>query len=446
MAASSLGRVSVICAPPNGSNPGMTSVDLAFARVAEATGARDVTYWRLWDVGEWAEFRGDSPLAESAVYQDPGTGISYRSLRGHLDEALSANRVVYWGDFMHMAVYQRHMADVLARRIGFCSREEADRIVARTLLLSEADGRTLGRVFSYGSTLSMNTPYDYAGQYGSDLNRFLHGVRGVWMRDPYSAQVVRTARGSEKGSAQGLDAAFLLHDGTHRGGKGLGVFIGRSRVQPEVVATLGRRLSARLHMPSTWIPWGGPPAFWPVDTRRRFRAAWPALELAQEQPSTIDLLGTSIRSLRGVPKADDGRLDAQDLIYGLSDFDVVLTDTYHLAINAWAQGTPTICLVDQSGTEWSVNSGEADMGRDKRVDLYSQLDALGLIVNLTRLGRRVSREVGRVADLLDRSDLIEVASKRIAEQRRQSMDSLVAALVQPLPGRRPSEDALRLAG
>ncbi|MGN6205859.1 hypothetical protein [Humibacter sp.] len=446
MAASSLGKVSVICAPPNGRNPGMTSVDLAFGRVAQAARAKDVTYWRLWDVGEWIQFRGDAPLAESADYHDADTGITYRSLRGHLEEALSANRVVYWGDFMHMAVYQRHMADVLSRRIGLCSREEADRLVARTLLLSDADERTLGRVFSYGSTLSMNTAYDYAAQYGRDLDRFLRGIRGVWVRDPYSAQVVRTVRGPERGPAQGLDAAFLLHDGVHRGGNGLGVFIGRSRVQPEAVARFGRRLSQKLRMPAAWIPWGGPPAFWPVDTRRRFRAAWPALELQRAHPSRIDLVGTAIRSLRGVPKPDPGRVDAQELIHGLGDFDVVLTDTYHLAINAWAQGTPTICLVDQGGAEWSVNSGDPDMRRDKRVDLYSQLDALGLIVDLSRLGLRVPREVDRVAELLERTDVLAIAIARIAQQRRQSMESLLAGLTQSVPRRRPSEGALRLAG
>jgi hypothetical protein len=292
----------------------------------------------------------------------------------------------------------------------------------------------------------MNTALDYAGKYGRDLDRFLADARGVWMRDPYSAQVARTVRGDRRGSAQCLDAAFLLHDGTHRGGGGLGVFIGRSRVQPEAVATFGRRLSRRLSMPATWIPWGGAPAFWPVDTRRRFRAAWPALELEHDEPSRIDLLATAMRSLRGVPKPSPAVGDAKELIHTLGDLDVVLTDTYHLAINAWAQGTPAICLIDQAGPEWSVNSGDPNMGRDKRVDLYSQLDALGLIVDLTRLRRRIPREVDRVVELLERSDVLAVAGERIARQRRQSMNALVASLSQPTSRRRPSERSLRLAG
>ena len=115
MAPSSARQVSVICAPPNGRNPGMTSVDLAFDRIARAAGVSSVTYWRLWDISEWAEVRGDVDLPASPTYHDPDSLITYQSIRGRLDEALSADRVVFWGDFMHMAVYQHHMADVLAR-------------------------------------------------------------------------------------------------------------------------------------------------------------------------------------------------------------------------------------------------------------------------------------------------------------------------------------------
>lgn len=439
MAPSSARQVSVICAPPNGRNPGMTSVDLAFDRIARAAGVSSVTYWRLWDISEWAEVRGDVDLLASPTYHDPDSLITYQSIRGRLDEALSADRVVFWGDFMHMAVYQHHMADVLARRIGVCSRAEADDLVARTLLLRDADAHTLDRVFSYGSTLSMNTASDYASQYGRDLERFMDGARGVWMRDPYSSQIVRTMRGFERGAGQGLDAGFLLHDGVHRGGKGLGVFIGRSDVRPEVVALFGRRLARSLHARAQWIPWGDAPAFWPVDSRRRFRASWPALELDREAPSRIDLLGTSMRSLRGAPKEPSRRLDAGELIYGLGDLDFVLTDTYHLAINAWAQGTPAICLVDTGGAGWNVNSGEPNMRRDKRVDLYSQLDALGLIVDLAGLGRRIPREVDRVVELLARPELLAVTADRIALQRKQSVDSILAALRQPIPRQRESE-------
>jgi hypothetical protein len=79
------------------------------------------------------------------------------------------------------------------------------------------------------------------------------------------------------------------------------------------------------------------------------------------------------------------------------------------------------------------------MRRDKRVDLYSQLDALGLIVDLAGLGRRIPREVDRVVELLARPELLAVTADRIALQRKQSVDSILAALRQPIPRQRESE-------
>ncbi|GAB3392832.1 hypothetical protein GCM10027568_20870 [Humibacter soli] len=406
----------------------MTSVDLAFANVANAAGLTDVTYWRLWDVSEWREFRGDVPLPASTTYLDPDTGMTYQSLRGRLDEVLNADRVVFWGDFMHMAVYQHHMSDVLARRIGLCSEEEADELVANVQLLRGSDAPALGRVLSYGSTLSMNTWQDYASRYGRDLEHFIDGADRVWLRDPYSAQVARSIRGQERGTAQALDAAFLLHDGIQHGGNGLGVFIGRSAVQPEVVATFGRQLAKGLDLRATWIPWGTAPAFWPVDSRRRFRAAWPALEREEAAPSRTDLVRTSVAALRGVPKPSPAPASLRDLIFGLSNYDVVLTDTYHLAINAWAQGVPAVCLVDEGGADWSVNSGEPNMRRDKRIDLYSQLEALGLIVSLKGLRRRGPQEVRRVIELLRTPESLAVVRNRIDTLRAQSFESIVTRL------------------
>lgn len=446
MAWSDRGRVAVICAPPNGSNPGMTSVDLAFADVARTAGLTDVTYWRLWDFSEWREFRGDAELVPAGSYRDDDTGLVYQSLRGRWDEALSAEHVVFWGDFMHMAVYQQQTVDVLARRIGLCSREEAEELVARSLLLRGVDEDALGRVLSYGSTLGMNTPNDYRSVYGRDLERFARGVRGIWCRDPYSAQVVRGLRGPDRGSAQALDAAFLLHDGVQLGGGGLGVFIGRSDANPMTVGTFGRRLSRRLDLTPRWIPWGEAPAFWPVDAGRRFRTAWPALELEQKAPSSADLLRTRYATLRGIPKTASARPPVKDLIHGLGDYDVILTDTYHLAINAWAQGVPTICLVDHGGKAWNVNSGEPNMRRDKRVDLYSQLDALGLVVDLTSLGRGTATEVERVAELANDEGFLTVVRERIATQRGHSMDAIVSALRSAAPRARKTTRTLRLAG
>jgi hypothetical protein len=420
-------RVHVICAPPNGRNPGMASVDLAFDRVATSLGLTDVTYWRMWDVSEWIDHRRGASLEPREMYVDEDSGLSYRPLRGAVDAALDADLIVYWGDFLHMAVYQTQTEDVLVRRIGACAPDEARELVARTFMLRGVDPGVRERAITFGSTLSMNSGADYASEYGADLTTLLRNVRGAWMRDPYSAQITRTLRESDQ-SHQCADAAFLLHDGSAhprpRTGR-LGVFIGRSKVRPEAVALFGRQLTQRLNLRARWIPWGEAPAFWPVNGRRRFRVTWPELEQRSDEWSRSDLLLTTVTALRGV-RAPHPPTSARELIHGLTSYDVILTDTYHLAINAWAQGIPAVCLVDDGGPVWSVNSGDPDSRRDKRIDLYSQLDALGLIVKVDDLVGGSRAQSDRIAEYLETRGLLDVAFDRVSALRGQSSAAITS--------------------
>jgi hypothetical protein len=421
--------VHVLCAPPNGTNPGMTSVDLAFHTVAEAAGVDRVRYWRLWDQSEWHEPPGGSHRQDDGTFLDHDSELTYELVRGRLDEFLDARCVVYWGDFLHMAVYQRHMTHVLTHRTGvYADEAEASDAVARHLLLRGQPRSTLDRVLSYGTTLSFNTARDYATAYGHDLEHFLGGARHVWHRDSYSALVAQTARRPREETCKATDAGFLLGPRDHRPrGDTLGVFIGRSELQPESVGRFGSALSRRLGLTPLWIPWGHEPGFWPMQHRRRFRLAWPGLEHHAAAPT----LPQRARSLtqaalgRHAPTPPLGSRDLFDLLAGCS---LVLTDTYHLAVNAWRLGTPAICLVDRPSGPWSVNSGERSMRRDKREDLYSQLDAGPLLVDASTLGLNPRRALEDVIGHLDDSQALEVIHQRVADLRQHGQDMVVGAV------------------
>jgi hypothetical protein len=112
---------------------------------------------------------------------------------------------------------------------------------------------------------------------------------------------------------------------------------------------------------------------------------------------------------------------------------LVVTDTYHVAINAWRVGTPAICIVDRPRSSWSVNSGELDGRRDKREDLYSQLDALGLLVAGTGSLRNLDHEVDRVrAHLADpaRVELVHLRVDALTARSRAALSDAIGHLVQ----------------
>lgn len=407
--------VNVLCAPPSGPNAGMTTVDLAFGSVANRMGIDRVQYWRLWDQSEWIKPVGGSHATPDGSFVDDSTQITYRNLRGRFDEFLDADAVVYWGDFMHMAFYLEANVDILTNRMGLIDDPAtAWDQVYRTLLLRGVDDEHLSRVISYGTTLNFNTAADYADEYGRALESFLSRAHRVWFRDTYSSWVAQLARGSDERQTKGTDATFLWEPDAQPHPSGiLGVFFGRSALPPEPLAHLGRALTKQTDLRPAWLPWGHEPGFWPMDDRRRFRAAWPGLEHEQRSPSLTLRARTVLEVASGV-RPSPTALPFPELINQLSRCDLVLTDTYHLAINAWRLGIPAVCVLDEPAV-WSVNSGAAGARRDKRAELYSQIEATGLLVagqDVRRRGRKVAQGL---VDYLEDGSRLAVTHGRVAQ-------------------------------
>ncbi|WP_076261504.1 hypothetical protein [Intrasporangium flavum] len=443
-------RVNVVCAPPNGPNPGMASVDLAFEHVARHAGLTDVRYWRLWDQSEWRAAPGGSERLDDHRVRDTDTGLTYELARGRLEEVLDADRVVFWGDFLHMAVYLEHSAHVLTDRIGLpLDADAALRLTGQHLLLTDAGPDVLGRVVTYGSTLAFNMPGDYRGPYGEALRRFHRGAAAVSHRDPYSSEVAQRHRGGAD-CCGGTDAALVLPPpcpATHTdsavgvggdprgtGGAGdpgvLGVFVGRSRLSPEDVGTFGRRLAGALGLRSAWVPWGHEPGFWPMRGRARLRLAWPELDAGVPTASGLRRARLAASALREGPRPDEP-LTLGQLEHRLLACRLVLTDTYHLALTAWRLGVPAVCLVDPPHAEWSVNAGAVGSERDKRVDLYSRLDALPLLVHALPGRLRSRAEVRRVADALADGHAEAAARSWVSDRRSAETARVLRMLALP---------------
>ena len=446
-------RVNVVCAPPNGPNPGMASVDLAFAHVARQAGLTDVRYWRLWDQSEWRTAPGGSERLDDHRVRDADTGLTYELARGRLEEVLDADRVVFWGDFLHMAVYLEHSAHVLTDRIGVpLDADAALRLTEQHLLLTDTDPAVLERVVTYGSTLSFNTPGDYRGGYGTALRRFHRGVAAVSHRDLYSSEVAQRHRGGAD-SCRGTDAALVLPPpgparradahGVNDVNGVLGVFVGRSRLSPEEVGTFGRRLAGSLGLRPAWLPWGHEPGFWPMRGRTRLRLAWPELDAGVPTTSGLRRARLAASALRDGPRPDEP-LTLGELEQRLLACRLVLTDTYHLALTAWRLGVPAVCLVDPPHAEWSVNAGAPGSQRDKRVDLYSRLDALPMLVHALPGRLRSRAEVRRVVDALADGSAEAAARAWVWDRRSEETAHVLRMLALPVsvrpPGHRPSDD------
>lgn len=385
-------RVHVLCAPPYGRNPGMSTVDLGLVRLlTELGGGVDLRCWRLWDDSEWRKPARRTQTVGPGLVHDLDSGLDYHLVGGREEELADADLLLYWGDFHHLATYQRSTVDVLTHELArpLAARDAAEQ--ARRVLLQEGAGADVrSRTMSYGTTLGLNQPRDYAGAYQDLLQQFVRGARRVWFRDPYSASVAALLR-QDDASCHGVDAAVLA--GVLPATPGIGtmeVFLGRSRLVPEEIALFGRALARATDTRPRWLGWGKEPAFRPMGMRPRFRRAWrdAALRTDQEIP-----LG--------------------ELLDRVQHASLVLTDTYHLAVNAWRLGTPAILLVDDPESPSDVNGGSAHSHRDKRRDLYSQWEALPLLVHLPSVRGRHRSEVHRLAEHLRTQELLDATWGRL---------------------------------
>ncbi len=425
--------VNVICAPPNGRNPGMATVDMGFATVADALGLDDVAYWRLFDQSEWLDTPGGSYPVGQQSWFDPDTGFTYRNLRGRIDEVLASGPVVYWGDFHHLAPYHRSVVSVLHDDIAACPDERsAAELVATHLMLRGKTRHDTNGVASFGSTLLLNSASDYASAYGEDLGVFTRVADRIHMRDGYSETVVGDLGEGPASTWRGADCAFLVPtpepqetDGT------VAVFFGRSALQPEQLAWLGRRLGRAVGLEPRWLDWGREPAFWPMGDRRRFRLAWPELEHHALRTSRSVRLATYRHALSSAPRRfDEHQPDMSELLERLAAATLVLTDTYHLALNAWRVGTPAVCVIDDPTGKWNVNSGAIGSQRDKRWDLYSNLDALPWLIDSANLrpGRAFANEIARIVEVTRDTGLARVIERRVTATIDRAKSTAVATV------------------
>ena len=352
-------QIAVVCALPGSPNTGMFTVDhAAFQFFREHFPDCETSFYALGDIGRHP-FRSVLPFALQALPQC-------------FPAVLGADAIVYWGDFLHA----RNYWPAIARRLVDAGLSENERsaydIVYRMFMLEGAAPETLAKAILFGGTILTNTPNDLAdARYAGALATLCAGAHAVLFRDHVS-----TAQVSGHGVGQGCDAALLplgrqnaeeLRTEELRTKElidSMGVFFGRARTRETFhYHRLARNLARRLNAKARWISW----------LRISPRAQW----LAR-------VFGHRNTALAPSP---------QDALAQLERTRFVVTDTYHLALNAWRRGIPAVCIGRREDF-----SRDALTDRKKDVayrmlgaeDFYVFADEIASVSGLRRQGARVA--------------------------------------------------------
>lgn len=387
-------RLAIICAIPPERNTGMVSVDLAAHALLKRTGLQGA----LYVIGDPAQ----------TPYQARETPYQYKDFRSHRDEVFESDAILFWGDFLHARSYwlndRGHWGAGASGNTSVVDRalERAVSDMEANAFLLGAPLETLQRVITFGGTIITNNARDECDdRYRMSFERFFSEIGEALMRDAFSAAKLAPLRGGRP--TLGCDCALLLRDedlsdlkgfAEPKEKTGVGVFFGRSEGK-FMMSRFAGRVARSLDEPAVWIPW-----FW---TPRRTRAA-------------AAVCGVDVDTHQ-----DEHSPGA--LLAALASCKFVITDTYHVFVNAWRLGIPSVCIGRAgSGDRTSL----ADKKKETLAEMYGA-DPFYVFAEAWKLGG-LHREVERARVALTDEAMVQRVRHNIAAHAAMAEERLSRAL------------------
>ena len=295
-------NIAVVSAYPIGLNTGMLTSDLALRSFLSRRGI----------AAQLTTFSIGPPLTILGSGDGPG-GVRYKPLASW-EDLKGFDRIIFWGDFLHSRrFHQQDLPWMVANESMNLPPDALNERVFSALMLEHAPDAILQKVICFGGTIYINSLSDADDKrYIAALSRLFSSARLVLMRDPVSAALA--ARYGARGTTQGVDCALLLEPFGNIDWR-------RSRKAPAALAfSFGRGPSRR------------------KSTRRLMRRLVAGLDHALNSKEQLSLEWLSQNDVDPVA----GLLEKLELLHSRSA--VVVTDTYHCAVNAWREGIPAVCI------------------------------------------------------------------------------------------------------
>lgn len=396
----------------------MGTVDLAAYHLAVDAGVIDkVEFRRPWYAHP---SRNGATPPEAAGDRWP---IPFRYGLEPLDLHPETTAILFWGDFQHGRDYLIQSARRLDTIDGGQGRSEGETLdlLYRYFMMEGSDFSS--KIMMCGGTLFQNSVADYADlRYLNALSRLYSSADYARARDPYSAGVIARLRRDYATSYLGVDAA-LLNQPRHLEALeqespkvladfdgAVGIFFGRSSASFPFwrASFFMKELASAIKAPLAWIPWDRFAAGRLFYSRRhRFQRK---MKFAAEVPRNVDVTVGDVLNL-------------------LRRCRLIITDTYHMAVNAIAFNTPVVCVYEPSpASERDCNIGHRAAPRDKRVSIFTSYDLSEFIVPTSDLTDAAARRLRahHIAECIESSHSIEPAYSGIRAHAAACRRELIA--------------------
>ena len=399
-------KIAVICASPPGINPGMDSVDYAFWNLIKKNGINEfIQFWNLY------------PANRRFLDKQKKVAIPYAIIPQNKEFFESQQGVLYWGDFLHMRQYHQAVSRRLVNS-GAYSIENAENRTRNIFLQADQKFEVLRRTITFGSTLVFNNLMDETySPYSSALERFLKNCKASWFRDVYSAFKVSHLLSDFKFNHLGIDCATLIDPSqiqalqeTNVSNDEVGIFIGRTSNNVETMVSFSNEVAKALSCKLVWLKWGDSNAFPDLNNISKLDPIFSIDAYSEEPVEQVEIALSNLLKYRAI-----------------------ITDTYHICVNAWNLGIPTICLTSVDFTQIrNVNSGDFFARRDKReifMSMYDALDFLVPIEDIKNIDWGKTR-ISHLVTLINSGDTIKSIQKRIRSHSKAIEEILMKELME----------------
>lgn len=427
-------KIKISCAPAGtgvGSNLGMNTVDFAIENIVKENNLEDVVEinrpWNSYipdDSGNIPKHSKNDWHFENIVYND------FRLL----DEDNLPKAVFYWGDFQHGLDFQLQTTKRLKKvavksnwEISITEEKLLEMTKSYFLLNDFYKKKELPfKVAMYGVTLFQNGLNDYLDkEYFENLKWLYQNAIFSKSRESYSANMISFLREDYNNSYLGVDCALLntkeellglpqkfpqefkKFDGN------IGVFFGRSTKSLSKLKLLKfiNGTSKKMKKEVVKIPWnffsGG---------------------------LLADNLGIFSHGIKRHHKLNGADFNLGDIFKGMSELSLIITDTYHVAINAIVLDIPVVCIYEPSPQQdRNANMGYRIAWRDKRALLFQTNNLSDFLISSEDLKSSIIRDekIENIISLIKQKECLNMAYSNlhsIAKNDRKKIGRLLKDL------------------
>ena len=427
-------KIIISCAPAGtgrGSNLGMNTVDFAIENIVKKNNLEDyVSINRPWE-SYFLDANNKYPNHKARDFELTNTHYNNFNL---FDIEKKPKAIMYWGDFQHGLDFQiqtsKRLKNVAKQKKIFEGLTE-DEFLQKTkeyFLLNKnfKENNLPFDVAMYGVTLFQNGLNDYLNEeYFENLKWLYKNSIFSKSRESYSANTISFLKNNYKDSFLGVDCALLntkdeLLSLTQNEPKefgafnnNIGVFFGRSTKSLSKIKLLKflNKISKKTGKDLVRLPWnyfsGG---------------------------LLGDNLGVYTKGLRNYHSLKGIEFTAGDIFKGMSNLSLIITDTYHVAINAIALNIPVVCLYEPSPQiKRDANMGHRYAWRDKRALLFQTNNMSDFLVSSEDLKREDIRneKIDNIISLINNKELTNISYANlhnIAKNDRKTISELLIKL------------------